>query len=149
MLVTSLLDKRITAHTRRCGTSAFLSYECTPETWHNVCIQSKTQSPQCARNGSNLLRLIEHKCSMSLQLLLKGRGGPMRGTRPTERLIESCHCVVSSMGLRCPDQTKQDSKPSMRQKRIEHFETHSTQMFNESPTAVKGPWWTNERHEIH
>ena len=80
--MTSLLDPRRTAHERRCGTSAFLSYQCTLEIWHNVCIK------------------------------------------------------------------KQDSGRSMRQKWIEHSETHWTQMFKESPAIVEGPRWTNERHEI-
>ena len=44
---------------------------------------------------------------MSLQLLSKGRAGPMRGTRLTERLMESRHCVMVSMGLQTmlPDST--------------------------------------------
>ena len=71
-----------------------------PETCRNICIQSKTQSAQCVINGSNILRLIEQKFSMSLELLLKGRAEPMRGTRLSMRLIESRHCVVCSMGLR-------------------------------------------------
>ena len=39
-----------------------------PETWHNVFIQSKTQSAQCVKNGSDLLRLIEQNCSLSLRV---------------------------------------------------------------------------------
>ena len=70
-----------------------------PINWHRVCIQSKTQSAQCVKNGSNTQRLIEQKCSMNLQLLLKGRAELMRVTRLSVRHIESRHCVVCSMGL--------------------------------------------------
>ena len=55
---------------------------------------------QCVENRSNILRLIEQKCSISLHLLLKGRAEPMKGTTLSVRLIESRHCVVCSMGFR-------------------------------------------------
>ena len=70
-----------------------------PEIWHNVCKQTKTQSAQCIRIGPKILRLIAQKCSMSLQLVLKGRVEPMGGTRLIVRLIESRFSVVCSMGF--------------------------------------------------
>ena len=70
-----------------------------PKIWHNVHMQSKTQSAQGVKNELNILRLIEQKCSTSLQLLLKGGAEPMRRTRLSEIFIESRHCVVCCMGL--------------------------------------------------
>ena len=57
----------------------------------------KTQSAQYVKNWLNILRLIEEECSMSVQLLLKGRAEPLKGTRLSVRLIESRYCVVCSM----------------------------------------------------
>ena len=45
--------------------------------------------------------------------------------------------------------TRWDSERPMRQKWIEHSETHWIKKFNESPAAMKETRWTNERHETH